>query len=138
MLVVLLQTSVVCVPGVCEQDGRCVRVCVTARRPRCPSCTLAGCMVFVLTCCGATSTGLWCRVWPVCTAASGGATNGAALGRETAAATRSDQRPPKEASSGPVSVLHLGSSFLNAPHILFYSLTKIKDWRNCYKTKHET
>lgn len=68
------------------QGGRRVGARVSAWRP-------PGCVAFVLTGCGAASTGLSCRVWSACTAAGGDVLIGAAVARETAAAPRSDPRP---------------------------------------------
>lgn len=94
-------------------------------RPSYPSCSSAGCVVFVPNCCGATSTSLWCRVWPVCTAASGDATRGAALSRETAAATRSDSHQHRSMQR----CFHCG--------LQVYSPNKVKVFRNWWKL-HET
>lgn len=84
---------VFCDSDACDQGGRRVRVCVSTWHP---SCSLAGCVVFVQKSCGVTSTGLQCHVCLVCTAAGGDATRGAALSRENVAATRSDQLPARD------------------------------------------
>lgn len=94
-----------------EQDGRCVGVFMSTWRPRYPSCSSAGCVAFALNSCGATSTGLWCRVWPVCTAASGDATRGTALSRETAAAARSEPASNTKRCTGHVWSAHCPSQY---------------------------
>lgn len=80
-------------------------------RPRCPSCSSGSFMVFAVNCCGATSTSPSCRVWPVCTAAGGDTTRGAALRPEAAAATRSVKNQYWGARTAPL--LHAVNSHTN-------------------------
>lgn len=81
----------ICVSGVREQDGRCVRGCVITRRPRCPSSIRSSCAPFVKDCCSVTNTDHLCCVCLDFMAAVGNITSGVAVNRETVAATRSEK-----------------------------------------------